>query len=354
MFFLSIYYPLTTTSRNSQTLKKNKMYANRRELYTRLEAMRSSKVICYVTGDKPGMETQIHSEVFDYFVNHLDIIGVVPKISLFIYTRGGDTLTAWSLINLIRQFCDELEVIIPSKCHSAGTIMSLGANSIIMTKQATLGPIDPSITTLLNPSVSSNGQEINLPVSVEDIKGYLALATEELKISEAASLSEVLLSLSEKVHPLVLGKVYRSKSQIQMLATKLLSHQIDDPDKISKIVNFLCSDSGSHDYTISRREAENELGLKIEKPDAELYTLIKEIYEDIKSELKLGEPFNAAAFLGDSRQAAYSLPRVLVEATNSCSYQYRTSGIVRIVNDMNQQVAIQNNLTGEGWSKYDD
>ena len=58
------------------------------------------------------------------------------------YTRGGNTLAGWSIINLIRQFCDELEIIIPSKAHSTGTLMALGANSIIMTKQATLGPID--------------------------------------------------------------------------------------------------------------------------------------------------------------------------------------------------------------------
>lgn len=328
------------------------MYANRKDLYGRLEEMRNSKVICFVTGDKPGMETQIHSDVFDYFVNHLDVIGVVPKISLFMYTRGGDTLTAWSLINLIRQFCDELEVIIPSKCLSSGTIMSLGANSIIMTKQATLGPIDPSITTQLNPSATINGQEIKLPVSVEDIKGYLALATEELKISDPASLSQLLLSLGEKVHPLVLGKVYRSKSQIQMLATKLLSHQIDDSEKITKIVNFLCSDSGSHDYTISRREAENELGLNIEKPGEELYRLIKEIYEDIKNELKLGEPFNPSVFLGQSQEADYSLPRVIVEAQESCSYQFRTEGTVRIFNDAGQQ-SIQHNVTSEGWGRYD-
>jgi Periplasmic serine proteases (ClpP class) len=330
------------------------MYENRKALYTRLEGMRSSKVICFVTGDKPGMETQIHSEVFDFFVNHLDVIGVVPKISLFIYTRGGDTLTAWSLINLMRQFCDELEVIIPSKCHSAGTIMSLGANSIIMTKQATLGPIDPSITTQLNPSVMVNDLEIRLPVSVEDIKGYLALATEELKISDPIALAKILLSLGDKVHPLVLGKVYRSKAQIQMLASKLLSHQIEEPEKIEKIVNFLCSDSGSHDYTISRREAENELGLNIEKPGEELYQLIKEIYEDIKEDLSLGEPFNAAAFLANTQEAAYSIPRVLVEATSSCSYQYKTNGVVRLlpVNDTGQ-LNIHNSIISEGWVKHD-
>ncbi len=63
-----------------------------------------------------------------------------------------------------------------------------------------------------------------------------------------------------------------------MLANRLLANQITEPGKIKNIVNFLCSDSGSHDYTINRREAKNELGLMIEKPDNALYVLIKSIY----------------------------------------------------------------------------
>jgi hypothetical protein len=42
------------------------------------------------------MEAQIHQEVYDFFVNLLDEIGVVKKISLVLYTRGGSTLAGWS------------------------------------------------------------------------------------------------------------------------------------------------------------------------------------------------------------------------------------------------------------------
>ncbi len=125
------------------------MYNDRIKFYESIENKRNSKLLVYVTGDRPGFETQIHPEVLDYFIDHLDRIGKPKKISLFLYTRGGNTLGAWSLVNLIRQFCNELEVIIPSKSHSAGTLISLGANTIVMTKQATLGPIDPSLNSPL-------------------------------------------------------------------------------------------------------------------------------------------------------------------------------------------------------------
>ena len=127
------------------------LYKDRVELYKKLEKQLKSHVLVYVTGDRPGFETQIAGDTIDLFIEQLDKIGIVKKISLYLYTRGGDTAAAWNIINLLRQYCDELQVIVPHKAHSAGTIISLGANSIIMTKQATLGPIDPSLNTPLNP-----------------------------------------------------------------------------------------------------------------------------------------------------------------------------------------------------------
>lgn len=129
------------------------MYLDRKRFYERIEHERNSKVIAYVTGDRPGLEAQIGADTPDIFLEHLDAIGKVDKISLVLYTCGGNTLAAWNIINLFREFCNELEIIIPNKCRSSGTLMALGANSIIMTKQATLGPIDPSITRAMSPVI---------------------------------------------------------------------------------------------------------------------------------------------------------------------------------------------------------
>lgn len=121
------------------------MRVDRLDLYRQLEAQRDSKLIVYITGSRPGLETQIANDVLPKFSEHLDKMGDTKKISLYLYTNGGNTLTAWSLVNLIRSFCDELEIIIPANCFSSGTLICLGADNIIMTKQAMLGPIDPSL-----------------------------------------------------------------------------------------------------------------------------------------------------------------------------------------------------------------
>lgn len=189
------------------------MFTERAALYHQLEEKLNTKILTYVTSDRQGYETQIAQDVIDLFIGQLDKIGVVPKISLYLYTRGGDTAAAWNIVNLLRIYCDELQVIIPHKAHSAGTLISLGANSIVMTKQATLGPIDPSINTSLNPAIPGTPPQKTFPVSVEAVKGYLEFAKEELAIKDDMALANIMIKLSDMVHPLVLGQVYRSRAQ---------------------------------------------------------------------------------------------------------------------------------------------
>lgn len=213
------------------------MYQERIEWYKKLEKEYSSKVLVYITSDRNNIGAQIAPDVIDFFIGQLDKIGTCKKISLYLYTRGGDTAAAWNIVNLLRMYCDELQVIIPHKAHSAGTIISLGANEIIMTKQATLSPIDPSINTTLNPPIP-NGMGNTFPVSVEAVKGYLEFAKEELAIKDDVALSNILIKLSDYVHPLILGQVYRSRAQIQMLAEKLLQNQVTNKEITKKLSLF--------------------------------------------------------------------------------------------------------------------
>lgn len=290
------------------------MHEERMVMFSEIERLRNSKVMLYATSDRRNMETKIASDVLPFFINHLDSIGDIPKISLILYTQGGETLVAWSLVNLIRNFCKDFEVIIPFHCHSAGTLISLGADRIIMTKQATLGPIDPSVNGIMNPQVVINNQQVKVPVNVEFINGYLEMAREDMKITSDVALANILTSLSNQIHPLSLGEVQRSRAQIQMLARKLLKYQKMDKRKQEAIIKFLCKESGSHDYTIYRKEAHEELGLNIEKPNDELYALIKGIYADVKTDMQLDIPFDPQMLVSSIPGLAYSFTRAIIES----------------------------------------
>ena len=319
------------------------MYNLRTEYYRKLEEDFGGTVIAYITGDRPGFETRIAQDAIDLFIAHLDKIGAVERIVLYLYTRGGDTSAAWNIVNLLKMYCEELVVIIPHKAHSAGTIISLGANQIVMTKQATLSPIDPSLHTPMNPVIPNDPDHQTASVSVEAVNGYIELAKEKFGIQDGCALSGVLIKLSEYVHPLVLGQVYRSRTQIKMLAGKLLKNQIADQEKVDKITDFLCSDSGSHDYTINRREAERELGLNVTKPTAEQYITIKHLYDDFSEEMGFGQIFDPQMI-----QGAYAVRRGFIESVVGGSDFYITEGRCSMVTTPNGP-AVQVDKTFEGW-----
>lgn len=329
------------------------MIQQRLDLYKQLEEKRNSKLLVYFTSTRQGLETQIANDILPLFTEHLDKIGDTEKISLLLYTNGGNTLTAWSLVNLIRSFCKKFEVIIPSNCFSSGTLISLGADNIVMTKQAMLGPIDPSVNGPLNPGIPGiNDPNIKVPVSVEYVNAYLEMAKNDFGITDQDNLTQIMLNLSEKIHPLTLGQVYKSKSQIQMLAKKLLSWQKFTPEKEEIIIKFLCSDSGSHDYSIRRKEAIESLGLNVEKPDMELYVMIKSIFDNISSEMELESPFNPLVLGGASPQVPYEFRRVLIESNVYGTDVFLSQGEIlkqQLNTPQGLQTMVNDSRIFEGW-----
>jgi hypothetical protein len=317
-----------------------------------------SKLIVYITGDRQGMEAQIAPDMLNYLPDHLDSLkSYTGKISLLISSRGGFTMAGWGLVNLVKMYCDNFEVIIPARAHSTATLISLGANSIVMTKQATLSPIDPSINGPFNPIVNDNGTNKRVAVSVEDVTKFFELARKE--IGDDKDLTPILQQLSANVHPLSLGVVHRSRTQIQMLARRLLQSSVAKQEKIEEIISFLCSDSGSHDYTINRREAQNDLHLPVQKPTEEEYRIIKDIYIDLQDEMEVDTPFNPNILLAQQAQTTYSSKRVILESLAGGSHKWISEGTLTRISlppqapqGMNFAVpvsGINDERTFEGW-----
>ena len=264
-------------------------------------------------------------------------------------------MAAWSLVNLIRSFCKELEVIIPSNCFSSGTLICLGANKLIMTKQAALGPIDPSINGPLNPMIPGiQNPDAKVPVSVEYVNAYIEMAKKDFGITDQKNLTEIMLHLSEKIHPLILGQVYKSKSQIQMIARNLMKYQKINKEKTDTIIKFLCSESGSHDYSIRREEAINNLGFNVEKPTMELYSIIKRIHDDISAELELENPYNPLIIINNANNASnsnisYSFRRGLIETITDTDVFLSEGTLIRTQDPMTRQMGLTDNRVFEGW-----
>ena len=217
-------------------------------------------------------------------------------------------------------FCEKFEIIVAFKSLSAGTLIALGAEIIVMTKQAVFGPIDPSINHELGPIGEIHKRLV--PVSVEAFNGYFDVAREFLAIDNKEILGKLFAEVSKQIHPLTIGEVSRSRTQIRNLAKKLLAAHLKDQSNIDPIIDFLCSESGRHDYTINRREAES-LGLNIEKPEDDFYSQIRKIRNDFRQELEISVPFNPLIYKPNSNLA---LTRTIIESVDSGAHRFQTFG----------------------------
>ena len=107
------------------------------DLLKRIEKLRDSRVIAYWMGPQARISEAAVVPLFD----QLKAIGKSKSIDLVLHTNGGDTEAPWRIVTLIREYCDKFSVLILHRAHSAGTLLAMGADEIVMTPLAVLGPM---------------------------------------------------------------------------------------------------------------------------------------------------------------------------------------------------------------------
>jgi len=292
----------------------------RKELILKLEKELSARVLTIVTGDRQGMETRVAPDILPLVSEHLASIGSVEDLALFLYTPGGDTIVGWGLVNLLRQYCKRLKVLVPFRALSCGTLIALGADEIIMGRNGLLSPIDPSVSSPFNPSapgIQQPGVVSLLPVSVEDMIGFLELARKEIGLKTEASRISILNILANKVHPLALGAVYRAREQTSSLAKRLLSIHLKDSEKITRIVKRLTKELPTHNYLIGRAEAENDIKLDIKEPSRETDEMMWDLYKEYERWLQLRSPYSSELDLGSDQRKRVRCERAVVESISN-------------------------------------
>ncbi len=132
--------------------KKTPMYEaihapryHRQELIRSIEEKWGGRLICYVS----GRQATIDRDDTAGFMELLDNIRPEVDVDLLLHTRGGDVDAAEKLVTLVQATVGsgKLRVIIPDFAKSAGTLITLGADVLIMSDSSELGTIDPQIWT---------------------------------------------------------------------------------------------------------------------------------------------------------------------------------------------------------------
>jgi len=290
-----------------------------------IETKRNSKIIGYFTGDRKPFGARIAEDAVRPIYDHLRTLEFGNNrriIDMFLYSRGGDVSVPWRIATMVREFCEEFNVLIPYKAHSAATLLSLGADNIIMSKKAELGPIDPTL-------VKATGGDSTLPlqeIAVEDVNSFLSFIKEKASINDQSALAQVVSSLISQISPLTLGNVNRQNSHIRLVARKLLTSRKEkiDEEKISTIIETLTEKIYSHGHAIGRKEAK-DIGLPVVYPEAREEEWIWELYLKYEEFLKINDSIYPEVELRDRENATLeNMPIAVIESAGKL-HVFRTN-----------------------------
>ena len=258
-----------------------------------------------MTGDNRLSLGEIQDDALLPFIENLASIGECEKISLFIYSRGGGVDMPRRMMARLREKCPHVEVLVPYKAHSAATLIALGADKIVMGKNAELGPIDPRLKRPGDPTGSGNPIEIE----IEDVWAYVKFLKDDLGLKDDGDLSWALSPLTDSIGAVNLGSVTRQRLYIRLAARLLLESQAQplDNKKINPIVKQLTEEMYFHGHTINRHEA-TEMGLPIETADNNVEQAMWELFEGYAEMLKLRESIDVYSGLVQSTSGIFQVP----------------------------------------------
>ncbi len=182
----------------------------RQRLIKTTQAQTGYRLICYISVD--------HHITPDDVMPFMDLIHNVPeghRIELLLNTPGGDIDVAEKLTAMVRKRVGEefFRIVVPDFAKSSGTLMVLGADSVLMSDTSELGPIDPQIY-----APDSNGQERRIPAQ-SHIDAYEKYS-EILKGSPNDAAARVMLA---KLDPSFLQFCQSVKDRARKLAEQQLA-----------------------------------------------------------------------------------------------------------------------------------
>lgn len=105
-------------------------------------------VICYASAflQQPGVHpwgTSITGEDMNGFMNALYKAPTDRGLVLILHTPGGSPNAVESIVEYLHAKFDRIEVIVPYLAMSAGAMISLASDRLVLGRQSQLGPIDP-------------------------------------------------------------------------------------------------------------------------------------------------------------------------------------------------------------------
>lgn len=218
------------------------------------------------------------------------------EIDIIIQTPGGDINAAFDIIKLLRHSSDIVNILVPLFSKSAGTLICLGADKLILTTLSELGPLDTQI---------KEQQKDGPPIYQSALNGFKALeqvqfhtlgtmdratklisAKSGIKLSEAIKLAASFSgntsgTLYQQVDPKKLGEYARALEIVERYGITVLTRYMKwDRAKADMLVKKLVKGYPAHDFIIDTDELKL-LGLPAENASSQE----EEILDELRLEL---------------------------------------------------------------------
>ena len=93
----------------------------------------------------PGLFTSINMEDINGFMAGIHGHDFSRGLLLILHTPGGMAEAAQTIVDYLRSKYSAIDVLVPTYAMSAGTMIALGCDRIVMGRQSQLGPTDPQL-----------------------------------------------------------------------------------------------------------------------------------------------------------------------------------------------------------------
>lgn len=217
----------------------------------------------------PGDYIQITNEDVNGYMSVLHGMDYDRTLTLILHTPGGNVNAAESLVEYLRSKFRRIEVIVPTFALSAGTMITLASDLIIMGRQSQLGPIDPQMI--------YSGRYVSAQAIVDQFK--LAKKEIEENISSAHVWAPILASLGPSLILESQNALQYGEEMVSRWLEKFMFSGIEEESvrrtKAKKVARYFndATRHKSHGRRINRDEAR---GLEVLVDDLEKDQLLQD------------------------------------------------------------------------------
>jgi len=236
MSFIDIFWLFFMLSALQPVLRQRMLEAMRMRKIASLERKRSSRVILLVHRQETmrllGFPIMRYIDVDDSeeVLRAIQMTDDDVPLDIILHTPGGLVLAALQIARAIRGHKATVTVFVPHYAMSGGTLISLAAQEIVMSRHAVLGPIDPQVGQFPGASL--------------------------LKVVEQKPIAEI------DDETLIMADVARKAiAQVKKAAREFLNDRVPQ-DQAEALAEKMSTGTWTHDHPISASEAK-ELGLPV-------------------------------------------------------------------------------------------